>query len=138
MTKIIKLTYIAYGTCLAMHDHRLVDEHPRAWPSGPVFPKLRKRLLRLDHNDVRMTDRRLKSIRKDKDVESLVKSIYKFFGKYSDHMLCEWTKMCGSPWDIVVLEWEPEWGKKINDGVIRKYFDRAVTIRDKEKVEHVY
>ena len=44
MTKIQKLLYIAYGIYLAVKDSRLTNEHPQAWPYGPVFPTTRNKL----------------------------------------------------------------------------------------------
>lgn len=46
MTKLQKLLYIAYGTYLAIKNQRLTNEHPQAWPYGPVFPTTRNRLLK--------------------------------------------------------------------------------------------
>lgn len=42
MTKIHKLLYISYGVFLARENARLTDEHPQAWPFGPVFPRVHK------------------------------------------------------------------------------------------------
>lgn len=41
-TKIQKLLYVAYGVMLAWQNERICDEYPRAWPYGPVFPKVFK------------------------------------------------------------------------------------------------
>lgn len=34
-----KLLYCCYGAVLAETNERLTDEHPEAWPYGPVFPR---------------------------------------------------------------------------------------------------
>ena len=34
-----KLLYCCYGAVLAETNERLTDEHPKAWPYGPVFPR---------------------------------------------------------------------------------------------------
>ena len=44
MTKVQKLLYITYSVFLRVYRERLLDEHPQAWPYGPVFPITRKRL----------------------------------------------------------------------------------------------
>lgn len=38
-TQAQKLLYCCYGAILAQFDERLTDEHPKAWPYGPVFPR---------------------------------------------------------------------------------------------------
>jgi uncharacterized phage-associated protein len=42
MTKIQKLTYIAYGTYLTIKDERLTDEHPQAWSIPSCILKFKK------------------------------------------------------------------------------------------------
>lgn len=46
MTKLQKLLYIAYGVYLSVKNERLTNEHPQAWPYGPVFPTTRNRLIK--------------------------------------------------------------------------------------------
>ena len=36
-TQAQKILYCCYGATLAKYDERLTDEHPKAWPNGPVF-----------------------------------------------------------------------------------------------------
>lgn len=38
-TQAQKLLYCCYGIVLAAFDERLTDEHPKAWPGGPLFPR---------------------------------------------------------------------------------------------------
>lgn len=38
-TQAQKLLYCCYGIVLAAFDERLTDEHPKAWPGGPIFPR---------------------------------------------------------------------------------------------------
>ena len=40
LTKLQKLMYCVYGAVLVHSDLRICKEHPRAYPHGPVFPKL--------------------------------------------------------------------------------------------------
>lgn len=40
--QIQKMTYIAHGYMLALHNKDLVSEIPEAWDHGPVFPSLWK------------------------------------------------------------------------------------------------
>ena len=40
LTKIQKLVFCVYGAVLATSGVRICDEHPKAWPHGPVFPRI--------------------------------------------------------------------------------------------------
>ena len=42
LTKIQKLVFCVYGAVLATAGERICDEHPKAWPHGPVFPRIYK------------------------------------------------------------------------------------------------
>ena len=56
MTKVQKLLYIAYGIFLAVKGYRLTNEHPQAWPYGPVFPTTRNKLLKIDLYSIATSD----------------------------------------------------------------------------------
>ena len=43
-TKIQKFLFILYTLYLTSQGHRLTDESPKAWPFGPVFPTVKKKL----------------------------------------------------------------------------------------------
>ena len=43
-TKIQKLLYILYGFYWSRRQLRLLDEQPKLWPYGPVFPKVYKHI----------------------------------------------------------------------------------------------
>jgi uncharacterized phage-associated protein len=128
MTKIQKLTYIAYGVYLAVMEERLVDEHPQAWPFGPVFPTTRNKLSKLRLYDISLEDDDLSEISKDEGVRRLVDLIFTAFGKWSARMLSEWSHKDGSPWEITVSKEGFKWGDTIDDEDIRLYFKRIVVI----------
>ncbi|MDR1154013.1 MAG: DUF4065 domain-containing protein [Bacteroidales bacterium] len=130
MTKVQKLTYIAYGTCLAVTGNRLADEHPQAWPYGPVFPAARSKLLKTDLNCIRLSDPDLQEISNDATVKSLVMLVCKSFGKWPAFALSEWSYKDGSPWERTVSSRGFKWGKEINDEYIRSYFRKIVVISD--------
>jgi len=135
ITKIQKLTYIAYGSYLAIFDARLIDEHPQAWPYGPVFPTTRKHLLKTDLNAISLQDTDFKEISSDRDIVSLIDMIYKTFGSWSAASLSDWSHKEGSPWEKTVSSKSFRWGDKINDDYIKSYFKKIIVYTDEENNE---
>ena len=42
LIKIQKLVFCVYGAVLATSGERICKDHPKAWPHGPVFPRIYK------------------------------------------------------------------------------------------------
>jgi uncharacterized phage-associated protein len=126
MTKIQKITYIAYGTYLAVTGERLIDEHPQAWPYGPVFPATRNRLLKMDLNSIRLDSPDLKEISANPTVKSLISLVYNTFGQWTAVALSEWSHKEGSPWEKTVSAPGFKWGGRIEDEYIKSYFDKII------------
>ena len=133
ITKIQKLTYIMYGTWLAVKNERLTDECPQAWPYGPVFPTTRNKLLKIDINSISLSDSDLNEISKDEDINTLMDLIYNTFGKWSASVLSEWSHKEGSPWEKAVSNKNFKWGGAINDEDIKSYFKKIIIPKDGEK-----
>ena len=132
ITKIQKLTYIAYGSFLALYNERLIDEHPQAWPYGPVFPNTRTNLLKVDLNSISLKDEDLAEISLDKAVVSLIDVIYKTFGSWSAVKLSEWSHKEGSPWERTVYSEKFKWGDRMDDDLIKSYFKKIIVTTDEE------
>ena len=130
MTKIQKLTYIFYGSWLAIKNQRLIDEHPQAWPYGPVFPTSRNKLLKVDLNTISLRDDELREISRDKEINSLMNLVYNTFGSWSASSLSAWSHKEGSPWEKTVSNEKFKWGDVINDDDIRSYFKKIIIIND--------
>lgn len=126
MTKIQKLLYIAYGTYLAVKDKRLTNEHPQAWPYGPVFPTTRNRLLEEDLYAIDIKDPSLEEIRKDKEIKELLELVFESFGKWTASQLSEWSHSDGSPWQKTVSCEDFKWGTQIPDQYIQSYFNSII------------
>lgn len=44
-TQLQKFMYISYGVYLAITENRIFDDDtPKAWPFGPVFPRINKKI----------------------------------------------------------------------------------------------
>lgn len=122
MTKVQKLLFISYGLFLAWRNCRLVDEHPQAWPYGPVFPTTRNKLLKVNLDKLKREDSEFDSCRTDDDLERLLASVFKRFGGFTANQLVDWTHMDNSPWDKTRMKDGFKWGERIQDEVICDYF----------------
>lgn len=126
MTKAQKLLYIAYGLCLAINGERLVDEHPQAWPYGPVFPTTRNKLLKVNMYAISMGDEGLSEIRGNADTMGLLDLVFRSFGKWSASSLTAWSHKPGSPWEHTVSVQGFKWGDRMDDNDIRNFFKSIV------------
>lgn len=127
MTKLQKLLYIAYGAALVILNKRLVNEHPQAWPYGPVFPTTRNKLRKIDFSDINFeNDSTLKKIKDNKDVAYIVDFTFKGFGDWHAYTLSQWSHQSGSPWDKTVHSENFKWGKQISDYDIRDWFKERI------------
>lgn len=122
MTKLQKLLYIAYGTYLAIKNCRLTNEHPQAWPYGPVFPTTRNKLLKKDLSVINISIPELADIRNDIEMQQLVMLVLNGFGRKNATTLSVWSHQSGSPWDRVVSQAGFTWGERIPDEYIQEYF----------------
>lgn len=122
MTKLQKLLYISYGVYLAVKGKRLTNEHPQAWPYGPVFPTTRSRLLRSNLEDIKRYDD--KSI--TEDVKSCVELVFDSFGTYNASFLSAWSHKPNSPWDKTTNQRGFKWGDVIPDEYILPYFKKLL------------
>lgn len=119
MTQINKLLYITYGSLLVDKKKRLTEEHPSAWPYGPVFPRVH-RLVKLSDD---ITDEAYKQIEaQDPSITQLINDVVNKFGTLSATQLSAWSHQANSPWDIAVKESNGAWNTKLDDEIIYNYF----------------
>lgn len=130
ITKVQKLLYAAYGVYLAVKGGRLTDEHPQAWPYGPVFPKTRRKLLKLDFADIKKTDSDFVDLVSDGELSSLFNLIFRTYGSWTAAQLTEWSHREGSPWEMATLAEDFKWGSEIPDEYIHDYFKRLIHVSD--------
>lgn len=118
MTQTQKLLYIAYGIELARKKMRLTDEHPQAWPFGPVFPRVHSKV------DFLTTPPNPNGI--SGEIVSLLRDVVKAFGRTSATKLSEWSHSKDSPWDKTPKD---KWGRPISDNDIFEYFSKLKYIK---------
>ena len=135
-TKVQKLMYLFLGFALVnnvdLGDEEkeedgfevvIIDELPKAWPYGPVFPKVHKKyneILKMGCDDkyqLSVTDEKARNI--------LEKTVEKW-GQNSASKLSAWSHKEGSPWDVVVKQQGFSWNTPIPAGLIREYFEERV------------
>ena len=117
------ILYIAYGVRLAQKGERLTAEHPQMWQYGPVFPRAYNRL-RKDADDGFDEYDTLRN-----EHPGVFKYLTNCFRRYA------WTKACilvsphiadGSPWADTRKSNPDSWGVRIEDDLIREWFQPRV------------
>jgi len=136
ITKIQKLLYVAYGACLFIQDTRLTNEHPQAWPYGPVFPTTRNKLSKECLDDIDINEKRFDEIREDKETNNLIDFVFEGFAKSTASQLTIWSHKPCSPWDYTTREKDFKWGDRISDVLIKEYFSKIIKINGKSQGEN--
>lgn len=134
ITKAQKLLYVVYGVGLVAYNRQFLNESPKAWPYGPVFPKTRKALIRINLNSlgVEDCDERLQN---DTELQSAITVVLRSFGNKTAGWLTEWTHLNGSPWWKVVHQDKEKWNAPIPDEYISHYFSGIVNIKSTSNEE---
>jgi uncharacterized phage-associated protein len=141
-----KLVYFAHGWYLALTEKPLVDEHPEAWPYGPVFPSLyhafkeygggpiqgRALEYSLDVNPAtgRRTIFRATTPSLDDDPvpesreysKSVVKRVWDVYGSWTGLQLSQLSHLSDGPWEATRRANPDRKGSDIADDQIREYF----------------
>ena len=127
LTKIQKLVFCVYGAVLATSDERICKDHPKAWPHGPVFPRIYKYTKR--HADgiveaLMSHEENLTSILNERQ-KKIIDTTLNFFGRYNAGTLVNWTHDEDGPWfkstnGGKVLQ------KEIPDNLISDYFKTLI------------
>lgn len=135
MTKLQKLLYVAYGIYLAVRGERLTDEHPQAWPYGPVFPSTRNHLLdyNFTNNSMGSNDTTAQKFHEDTELNSLVDLVFRSFGRWTAGQLTTWSHEQGSPWEKTKCTPGFMWGQTIPDEYIKEYFSKILVQDEKQQ-----
>jgi uncharacterized phage-associated protein len=128
MTKVQKLLYVAYGINLAVTKTRLLNEHPQAWPYGPVFPTTRNKLLKVEDFGTITIEEVPGQLANDNDSKILIDLVLDNYGNFTAFELTEWSHSPDSPWDLTVSQKGFKWGRVIEDDLIQSYFSKIVTV----------
>ncbi len=122
VTKVQKLLYIAYGYFLSKKDRSIIDESPRAWPYGPVFPRTQKKV---DYSNIKqLNDSSFEEIQKDEEVVSFINDLIDRYSVFTAYDLSKWSHSEGGPWDLTVKMPNFKWNNPISDELIKEYFSK--------------
>lgn len=125
-TQAQSILYCCYGAVLAKFNERLVDEHPRAWMYGPVFPRTTN-----DIKKQRLTEDMVKQFESvcPRPMLNLVDLTIATFWRYSAYEMSSWTRMKDGPWHKT----EPL--AVIDDREIAQWFSEYLPIIEKQGSE---
>ena len=121
-TKIQKLLYLFVGFCLINGIEEIydIDENPKLWPYGPVFPKIHKKF-----EEIKESKRdKIESI-SDQEVINILEKTVEKWGSVPAGKLSSWSHSEDSPWDELVKK-GANWNTEINLNDIKIYFARRV------------
>ena len=123
LTKIQKLVFCVYGAVLATSAERICDEHPKAWPHVPVFPRIYK--YTKHHADgiveaLMSHEENLTSILNERQ-KKIIDTTLNFFGRYNAGTLVNWTHDENGPW-FKSTNGGKNLQKEIPDNLISDYF----------------
>ncbi len=136
MTKVQKLLYITYSVFLRVYSERLLDEHPQAWPYGPVFPTTRNKLSNQEFSSISkndISDEELTRMDSDKQLRNVINFVFEKFGSWNAGQLSEWSHSNGSPWERTKNTKGFKWGTVISDSSILEYFSSIIILRSNTK-----
>lgn len=126
-TQMQKILFMCYGSYYAQKGATLfTDDTPKAWPYGPVFPRVNVRY-NPANPPLDLTDEDKKAFVKDEYALKLVTSIVAQYCHVSAHELSEWSHEKGGPWFKTVYgedgkNSEINWNKEISLEDIKEYF----------------
>jgi uncharacterized phage-associated protein len=121
VTKVQKLLYIIYGYYLAeFNGHRIIEERPKAWPFGPVFPRAQKKV---DYSKITpINSKEFEEIEEDSKLVDIIIRVIDKYAKYSASRLSEWSHAVNGPWDRTTQQDNFKWNTDIPDEYISAYF----------------
>ncbi len=123
-TQINKILFTVYGNYYVQTGEVLfTDDTPRAWPYGPVFPIVNKRI---DiHDVVNFTQDKINAFVKNNTAQKIVvDAVNKMYNK-SAQFLTDWTHRHGSPWYRTIYlpdGTHARWNTEIPLEYIKDYF----------------
>lgn len=110
-TKIQKLLYIFYGFYWTSKGLRLLQEQPKLWPFGPVFPKVFTFIQKEGFKS--LTCGEANNLPFDKKDKENFKKILENYGSFKAGVLSEWSHQEGSPWYRTKKDMENVFGKEV-------------------------
>jgi len=123
-TKIQKLLYLFVGFCLINNIDEIydIDEKPKIWPYGPVFPRVHKRY----QNEIKKCQQDFIKSVSDEKIKEILEQTVKKWGNISAAVLSDWSHRQGSPWHDLATIKIAKWNTEIDLEDIKIYFKNNV------------
>lgn len=127
-TQINKLLFIVYGNFLSKQNHKLFnDDTPKAWPYGPVFPIVNKKI-DIERTPSPLPEEKVKLFMQNTKALDIIIEVVEKYHNCSAFKLTSWSHQKNSPWyDTLFKDGEEnniKWNKEISDDLIKDYFLR--------------
>ena len=122
-TQLEKLLYITYGIYAALTGKQLFEEAPKAWPFGPVFPRVAK------HVNIDIIPENPKiNYKEDDDLAQSINFVIDRYSNTSAKVLSIWSHEEDGPWYQTMYpdggDGPVKWNTAIDFEVIKEYFKR--------------
>lgn len=129
-TQINKILFIVYGVYYAHTDKLLFeDDTPKAWPFGPVFPRVYKKI-DISEPVLGFSDEKISEFKKEDRLLGFIMRIIDKLYDCSAMSLTRWSHEEGSPWYNTIYETDANgdvvnqnsWNTPISASEIKTYF----------------
>ena len=129
--KLMKMTYIAQGWHLGLHDDALINEEVCAWQFGPVFPSLYRKVKKYGRNAVKKISLSAMEVIGHIQISDcgneVINRVHKAYKGKTAGQLCGMTHMKGTPWYQIKEEYGGvEAGPIIPLHVIHAYYAKLL------------
>ena len=121
LLKLMKITYIAHGWMLGIHEKSLFSEDVEAWKYGPVIPELYRETKQFGRSPVTHLPDEY-DFEPNEDEESIIKQVFDNYSAFTAGQLVELTHRKGTPWHIVKKTRGYGPGTIIPVDLIQKYY----------------
>jgi uncharacterized phage-associated protein len=126
-TKIQKLLYLFVGFCLINNVSEIytIDEKPKIWPYGPVFPRVHKKYSEIKQEIEQSKQNAIKSV-SNEQIKNILEQTVKQWGDIPAAFLSDWSHIEGSPWYVLAIQQGAKWNTAIDLDNIKTYFKNNV------------
>ena len=119
--KLMKITYIAHGWMLGVHQRPFFSEDVEAWQYGPVIPELYREAKKFGRGPVTHLPDEY-DFELDADEESIIQQCLNNYGHATAGQLVALTHEKGTPWDVTVKKYGHGPGVTIANETIEAYY----------------
>lgn len=128
-TQLQKFMYISYGIYLALTGEKILeDDTPKAWPFGPVFPRVRKKVNVEVEPFEPVFIAEYNALSENEPLKKVIEFVTSTFKDYSAKALSDWSHQDDGPWYQTVYPngntSEEKWNQVIDDNKIKTYFQK--------------